>query len=182
MKDLHSFRIESQGDYSLQIGGSNQGIGTINSHPTENAEAQPHSRAEVHGRGDLGNVLKSLAKNGFVTRLRRSHFHTAADNFYDAQSQLLSLDDGAAVKARKGQDTIGEQVLEEMATRNDTTISLADIIYVNKTSLKRPAADGGDWAIKKKTKLTNGASSASRSVVGNVGAGHAPGAVCVLNL
>ena len=183
VKDLHSFWIQSQGDHRLQNGGSNHGNGAINGYPTEIAEAQPHSRTEVqHSGGDPNNILKSLVKNGFVTRSRRSHFHTAADNFYDAQSQLLSLDDGAAVKARKGQDALDEQVLEEMANRNDTSISLADVIYGNKTSLKRPTTDGSDGAIKKKTKLTNGAPPASRGVASNVGAERAPDAVRVLSL
>ena len=181
VKDLYRFWKQSHGDHNLQNGGSNHEHRTSHGHSTESVGTQPHIHTAVQqGRSDLSNVLKRLVQDGFVLRLRRAHFHTSADNYFDVQSQLLSLEDGSAAKSRKCDDELSARILEETASRNDTSISLADVIRGNNFDSKRPATDDTDGAIRKKTKLANGASSSSHRAASSSVAGHGPVAVCIL--
>jgi hypothetical protein len=133
------------------------------------------------GHNDLSNILKQLVKNGFVLRVRSAHFHTPADNYFNAQSHLLSREDITAAKSRKGLEELGAKILEEVASRNDARISLTDVIHASSTGSKRPATDDGDPASRKKMKLTNGASSGPQNT-SNCVAGHNPVAVCTLQV
>lgn len=183
VKDLQRFWKQCRGDHNLQNGGSSLGHEESHSHLAERADGQIHIRNAVRqGHNDLSNILKQLVKNGFVLRVRRAHLHTPADNYVDAQSYLLSGEDITAAKSRKAMEDLGAKVLEEVANRNDASISLADVIHANSTGSKRPATDDSDSAIRKKMKLTNGASSSSHSAPSNCVVGHDPVAVCTLQV
>jgi DNA-directed RNA polymerase III subunit RPC3 len=180
VKDLHRFWKQSHGDSKSQNGEGNQGHRKAHSDVTESEEAPAplHGRSQK-GRNDLSNVLKRLVQNGFVLRIRRAHFYTPADNYFDAQSHLLSLEDGTAAKGRKCQDEPINSIMEEMASRNEASISLGDAIDGISTGSKRQAADGSDSAARKKTKLTNGAPCGLYGAASNT-VGDGPAAVCVM--
>jgi hypothetical protein len=176
LKDLQRFWKQCRGDHNLQNGESHSNL-------AERADGQTHIRNTVRqGHNDLSNILKQLVKNGFVLRVRSAHLHTPADNYFDAQSRLLSGEDVTTAKSRKGLEDLGAKVLEEVANRNDASISLADVIHTNSTGSKRPATDDSNSAIRKKMKLTNGTSSDSHSAPSNCVVGHDPVAVCTLQV
>jgi DNA-directed RNA polymerase III subunit RPC3 len=183
IKDLDRFWKQSHGDSKIQNGEGNQGHRKTHNDVTESAEAQAplHSRSH-QGRNDLSNILKRLVQNGFLLRIRRAHFCTPADNYFDAQSQLLPLEDGTAAKGRKSQDEPTKGIMEEMASRNDASISLADVIDGTSTGFKRPAADVSASAARKKTKLTNGASCGLHGPASNTFTGDVPAAVSAMQL
>jgi DNA-directed RNA polymerase III subunit RPC3 len=182
VKDLQRFWKQCRGDHNLQNGGSSLEHGEDHSNVTERADKQTQIRNIVwQGHNDLSNILKQLVKNGFVLRVRSAHFHTPADNYFNAQSHLLSGEDITTAKSRKGLEELGAKILEEVASRNDARISLTDVTYACSTGSKRPATDDGDSASRKKTKLTNGASSSSHNAP-NCVAGHNPVAVCTLQV
>ena len=140
-------------------------------HRNSEEQGANHTDQTEGAEGRLSNVLKRLVHHGFVHRVRRAHFSTPADNYFDAESQQLALEDGTAAKGRKGQDELRAKIMEEMASRNDASISPADVICSGSTGSKRQASDGSDGTIRKKTKLTNGASSSLHSVTSNSIAG-----------
>jgi hypothetical protein len=178
MKDLQRFWKQCRGDHNLQNGGNSLGHEESHSNLAEKADGQTHIHNAVRqGHNDLSNILKQLVKNGLVLRVRSAHFHTPADNHADAQSYLLIGEDVTAAKSRKVLEDLGAKVLEEVANRNDASISLADVTHANSTGSKRPATDDSDSTIRKKMKLTNGASSSSHSTPNNCVVGHDPVAV-----
>jgi hypothetical protein len=183
MKDLQRFWKQCRGDHNLQNGGSSLGHEESHSNLAERADGQTYIRNAVRqGHNDLSNILKELVKNGFVLRVRRAHLHTPADNHVDARSYLLSGEDITAAKSRKVQDDLDTKVLEEVANRNDASISLADLIHANGTGSKRPATGDSDSSIRKKMKLTNGASSGLHNAPSNCVVGPDPVAVCALQV
>lgn len=183
VNDLQRFWKQRRDDHNLQNRGNSLGHEESHSNLAERADGQTHMRNAVRqGHNDLSNILKQLVKNGFVLRVRSAHLHTPADNYVDAQSYLLSGEDITTVKSRKDLEDLGVKVLEEVANRNDASISLADVIHAYSTGSKRPATDDSDSAIRKKMKLTNGASSSSNSAPSNCVVGHDPVAVCTLQV
>jgi hypothetical protein len=183
VKDLQRFWKQCRGDHNLQNGGSSLGYEEDHGNLAERADEQTQIRNTVRqSHNDLSNILKQLVKNGFVLRVRIAHFHTPADNYFDAQSHLLSHRDITTAKSRKDLEELGVKILEEVASRNDASISLADVIYANSTGSKRPATDDGDPASRKKMKLTNGASSSSHNPPSNCVVGHNPVVVCTLQV
>jgi DNA-directed RNA polymerase III subunit RPC3 len=181
VKDLHRFWKHSHGRHNMQNGGSSQGRRKSHNNPTESAEALlPLRNGLQQGRSDLSHILKRLVRDGFLLHLRRAHFRTPADNYFDAESRLLSLEDGTAAKGRKGQEELGGRIMEEMASRNNASICLADVIHTNSAGLKRPATEASDNAIRKKAKLTNGASSGSHA--SNSVAEDDPVTVCTMQV
>jgi hypothetical protein len=183
VKDLQRFWKQCRGDHNLQNGGSSLGHGESHTNLAERADEQTQIRNAVRqGHNDLSNILKQLVKNGFVLRVRSAHLHTPADNYFSVQSHLLSRQDITAAKSRKDLEELGAKILEEVASRNDASISLADVIHASGTGSKRPATDDGDPASWKKMKLTNGASSNSHNTPSNCVAGHNLVAVWTLQM
>jgi hypothetical protein len=183
VNELQRFWKQCRDDHNLQNGGSSLGHEESHSNLAERADGQTHIRNAVRqGHNDLSNILKQLVKNGFVLRVRSAHLHTPADNYVDARSYLLSGEDITTVKSRKDLEDLGVKVLEEVANRNDASISLADVIHAYSTGSKRPATDDSDSAMRKKMKLTNGASSSSNSAPSNCVVGHDPVVVCTLQV
>lgn len=158
IKELHSFWKHSHDGHNNQNGESEDKYREVHGSVVGSAQAQPqiHTGREP-GRSDLIHILKQLVQSGFVLRLRLANFRTPADNYFDAQSELRSLGDGTATKNRKSQDELGGSVMEEVASRNDASIALANLEGIAAGS-KRSAAQGSESVIRKKIKLTHSAS------------------------
>jgi DNA-directed RNA polymerase III subunit RPC3 len=179
VKDLQRFWKQCRGDHHLHNGGCSLGYEESHGNLAERADGPPQIHDTVRqGHNDLSNILQQLVKNGFVLRVRRAHFHTPSDNYSDARSHLLSGEAVTTARTRKELEELGVKILKEVASRNDASISLADVIPAHTTGSKRPATDDNDPASTKKLKLTNGASSSSHHIPSNCVAGHSPVAVC----
>jgi DNA-directed RNA polymerase III subunit RPC3 len=162
MRDLHSFWTDSHGNHNPQHGEIENGH---RGSTAENSKPQPeiHARREP-GRNDLIQILKQLAQSGFVLRSRRAHFHTPMDNYFDAQSELRSLEDGTAAKNRKSQHELERSIMEEVECRNNANITLAHLEGIA-TGSKRSATEDSESVIRKKTKLTHVAATGFRTDV-----------------
>lgn len=179
MKDLRTFWKRSYEEGDTGNGRSKHGHGEDHNDCAGRPQAQPVMyNGWQCGRGDLGTVLKLLVQSGFVLRVRRAHFSTPADNYFDAQSELRSLEDGTATKSRKSQDELDGRVMQEIESRNDASISYADVIEGTSMGWNQPVAEGSESGSRKKTNLINGASSALHTAAGSNGRGRGPGAVC----
>jgi DNA-directed RNA polymerase III subunit RPC3 len=160
MRDLHSFWTDSHGNHNLQNGEIEDGH---RGSTARNSTPQPeiHARWEP-GRNDLIHILKQLVQSGFVLRSRRAHFHTFADNYFDAQSELRSLEDGTAAKNRKSQHELSASITDEIERRNNASITLANFEGITTVS-KRSATEDSESVVRKKTKLTHVASTGLRT-------------------
>ena len=127
---------------------------------SETQEEVCHTRSEFqHGQTELTTVLQQLVKHCIVMRVRPAHFRTYTDNWLDAESHIVALENASGAKGKKVPAELNLKILHELANRCDTNISPSQIAAGTKIGSKRSATEHNNGSSRKKTKLTNGSAS-----------------------